>query len=184
MREHHRCRKRRLVFEQGASSLSVVGCYAFTQNPERFDAARKRRAIEAKHKQGMRRPRSALKIDSRSNQKSTLGRDAAPNRASELKREPCFIWSVLIGARRAGHDSCVAVRQCRQPFDKKLIDKSLCLWLIRLRCGLMVRSLPLMSLTRVVRFAAAQVECSGKPSGVVRPQANGNRVDNVTCALA
>ena len=120
MREHHRCRKRRLVFEQGASSLSVVGCYAFTQNPERFDAARKRRAIEAKHKQGMRRPRSALKIDSRSNQKSTLGRDAAPNRASELKREPCFVWSVLIGARRACHDPRVAVRQYRQAFREKI----------------------------------------------------------------
>ena len=89
MRKRHRCRKRRLVFEQGASSLSIVGCYAFTQNPERFDAAEKGRVIEAKHKQGMHGPQShsAAKLEI----KRQTGRDAAPNRASELEWKPCFV---------------------------------------------------------------------------------------------
>lgn len=30
--------KRRVAVEKNASGLSVVGCYAFRQNPKRFDA--------------------------------------------------------------------------------------------------------------------------------------------------
>ena len=40
MKERHRCKKYRVIVGENAASLSVVGCYAFTQNPERFDAGK------------------------------------------------------------------------------------------------------------------------------------------------
>lgn len=91
MKERHRCKKHKLVVDKTASSLSVIGCYAFTQNPERFDANKSVAETRLNTKKEAADQEALFKIDSKSFQNSRLGRDGAPNRASELKRKPCFV---------------------------------------------------------------------------------------------